>query len=34
VVPRGEMKQTVARIARILMKQPASVSSNALAPAE
>jgi acetyl-CoA carboxylase carboxyl transferase subunit beta len=33
VVPRSEMKTTVSRIARILMQQPTSVTSNALVPA-
>jgi acetyl-CoA carboxylase carboxyl transferase subunit beta len=33
VVPRQEMKATVARIARILMRQPEALASNALVPA-
>lgn len=33
VVPRGDMKQTVARIARILMKAPAAQASRNLVPA-
>lgn len=33
VVPRGEMRATVARIARILMRQPTATQTNALVPA-
>jgi hypothetical protein len=33
VVPRHDMKPTLARIARILMRQPAPATSAALVPA-